>query len=114
MSSSPVGDRLTWKSCTRRPRRGSVPYSTKVTFLSPLVLLLAPKGRGLAQHTFLVSSRKTETEQGWLGPWRHPEPPGEPCPQLSLTLFSPYLTSGRYVSEPFWILVYFLYREGLD
>lgn len=29
--SSPAGDHLTWKSCTRRPRRGSAPYNTKVS-----------------------------------------------------------------------------------
>lgn len=43
----------------------------------------APEVRSLARYSLLVSSRKTETKQRWLGPWRHPEHPGEPCPQLS-------------------------------
>lgn len=60
---------------------------------SPLpcsVLLSAPGVWGLGQHTLLVSSRKTEIEQGWLGPWRHPEHPGEPRAQLCPAL-------------PFWL-----------
>lgn len=91
MSSSPAGDHLTWRSCTRRRRRASAPYNTKVTLPCPGQCCSQLLGvRGLGQHTVLVSSRKTETEQGWLGPWRHPEHPGEPCAQLCPAL-------------PFWL-----------
>lgn len=81
----------------------SLQHQGSLLLFSP-ALLSAPKVRGLAQHTFLMPFRKTETEQGYLGPWRHTEHPGEPCPQLSLDVFlSPCLTSDKYVFEPFWI-----------
>lgn len=69
-------------------------------------MLSARKVRGLAQHTCLMSFRKTETEQGCLGPWRHPELTGAPHPQLSPDCIPPSLldlTSAKYVFEPFWI-----------
>lgn len=98
--SSPVGDLLIWKSCTHRPRRGSAPSSTKV---SPALLECCSQllGQGLGQQTLLVSSRKTEAEQGRLGPWRHPEHPGEPCPSSAL-LFPSDLASGMHGFGPFW------------
>lgn len=47
------------------------------TFASPFIPTVGP-----IQPCFLMSSRKTETQQRWLGPWRHSEHPGELCPQL--------------------------------